>query len=82
MAGDAVTAGAIVVSLVPTLVRTLLAFIRTRFLDQSEGNSFKVTASFGDKSIDAEFPPGTMTNEEIAKFSKALMNALENADGS
>ena len=63
-AGDAVSLGALAVSVLPQMIPKLFFTLRDWLL-RRENRSMKISATIGDKSITVDFNPSTMTQEQL-----------------
>jgi hypothetical protein len=68
---EAVTLGAIAVSVLPTAVGKLLEFLQT-WAARGQGQLVKLKALQGDKTIEVEFSPRQMSPEDLRRYVDVL----------
>ena len=74
-AADAVTLGALAVAVMPNFLPKLVEFLQSWTL-RGEGYKVKVKSQIGDRSIELEYTPKAMSQEELKTLVETLTNTL------
>jgi hypothetical protein len=74
-AADAVTLGALAVTVLPNFLPKVVEFLQTWTL-RGEGRKVKVKSQVGDRSIELEYTPQAMSQEELKTLVQTLTGAL------
>ena len=76
---DAVTIGALVLAVLPTVVPKLVDFLQAWSL-REEGRKVKIKTQVGDRALEVEYSPTSMSPNELRDLVDALSNSLKHPD--
>lgn len=74
-AGELVTLGSLAVAVLPTVFPKLIEFLQSWSL-RAENRMVKIKTQVGDRSIEVEYSPATMSTAELKRVVKTLSEAL------
>jgi hypothetical protein len=74
--GEATLFGALAVSVLPTFLPKLVEFLQN-WIQRGDHRIVKIKTQIGDRSLELEYAPATMTNKELKKLVTILNNSLE-----
>jgi hypothetical protein len=77
---DAVTLGALAVAVLPSFLPKLVDYLQSWTL-RGEGRKVKVKSQVGDRSIELEYSPEAMSQQELKTLVETLTNALTGIKG-
>ncbi len=77
---DAVTLGALAVAVLPSFLPKLVDYLQSWTL-RGEGRKVKVKSQVGDRSIELEYSPEAMSQQELKTLVETLTNALTGSQG-
>lgn len=77
---DAVTLGALAVAVLPSFLPKLVDYLQTWTL-RGEGRKIKVKSQVGDRSIELEYSPEAMSQQELKTLVETLTNTLAGNQG-
>jgi hypothetical protein len=72
---DAVTLGALAVAVLPTVVPKLIDLLQS-WLMRGEGRAVKIKTQVGDRSVELEYSPKTVSPDELKSLVDKLSEAL------
>ncbi|HZD56073.1 MAG TPA: hypothetical protein VE136_05085 [Anaerolineales bacterium] len=73
---DAITLGALAVAVLPTFLPKLVEYLQSWTL-RGEGRRVKIKSQVGDRSIELEYMPQAMSQQELKTLVETLTHALE-----
>ncbi|MBM3239488.1 hypothetical protein FJZ31_24610 [Candidatus Poribacteria bacterium] len=73
--GDAVTLGALAVVVLPVVIPKLIDFLQA-WLMRGENRTVKIKTQVGDRSLEVEYSPKTMSPSKLKKLVDMLTGAL------
>ena len=75
-AAELAALGELAVAVLPAAIPPMIEFLNSWLL-RGENRKVKITTKVGDRSIEAEYSPGTMSHEELQELTLTLMASLE-----
>jgi hypothetical protein len=72
---EAVTAGTLAVAILPSFLPTLLEYLKSWTM-REEQRKVKVKSQIGDRSIELEYSPNTLSQEELKELVTTLTDSL------
>lgn len=79
-AADAVTWGMLAVSVLPTVLPKLIEFLQSWTM-RSESRKVKVRSQIGEQSIELEYSPTTISNQELKDLVSMLTGSMQAGSG-
>jgi len=77
-AGEAIALGSVVVSVLPSILETVILFLRD-WSSRSSDRRVKLRFQVGDNLLEIEYDPMTMTQESLGELIKTLLKDAETA---
>jgi hypothetical protein len=68
---EAVTAGALLISLLPTVIPKVIEFLQT-WVGRAEDRKLRIKSQVGERMIELEYSPKTLTNAELKSLIETL----------
>ena len=75
-AGEATLFGALAVSVLPTFLPKLVEFLQN-WMQRGDRRMVKIKTQLGDRSLELEYSPATISNKELKKLVTLLNTSLE-----
>ena len=75
-AGEATLFGTLAVSVLPAFLPKLVDFLQN-WIQRGDRRTVKIKTQLGDRSIELEYAPATMTNKDLKKLITVLNTSLE-----
>lgn len=72
--GEAFSTGALLVSLLPAAVPTLIEFLKS-WVDRSQDRKIRIKSQVGERTVELEYSPGSLTAEELNRLLSLLTSA-------
>ena len=79
-AGAGFALGSLVMEVLPNAITPLIEFLRSWALRRN-GRTVKVKTAFGDRSVEMEFDPATVSPAEMKLLVSSILKKLEHAGG-
>jgi hypothetical protein len=77
---DPITIGALALAVTPVLLPKLIEFLNSWTM-RAENRKIKIKTQVGDRSIELEYSPSAISEEELMKLTSRLTKALVNKPG-
>ena len=78
---DAAAIGTLLVTVLPTVLPKLLELVQA-WTQRREGRTVKIRATAGDRSVDIEYTPRTVSQDELNDLVASVSRALNSQTGS
>ena len=73
---EAITAGALAIAVLPPFIPQLVTFLQS-WVMRAENRRVTVKSQIGDRSIELEYAPKSMSQDELVNLVNTLTNALK-----
>ena len=79
--GEAVSMGALAIAVLPAFIPQVVTFLQS-WVMRAESRRITVKSQIGDRSIELEYAPKSMSQEDLLKLVDTLTNAMKSKENS
>ena len=79
--GEAISMGALAIAILPAFIPQVVTFLQS-WVMRAEGRRITVKSQIGDRSIELEYAPKSMSQEDLLKLVDTLTNVMKSGEES